>query len=126
MADVRNSQWRVYDDSSILRENYAAMQKFFQFVRDSAGPDLLEPGRTTFFPNDWLHLDDPTEQGILGTAYYAENARMTAEVAEALGDEAAASDYSKLSADTYSRRIRAMFGVSLVPACVKAWNAAPE
>lgn len=99
MITVPYSVWRSYDDTRILRENYPAMQKFFQFVRDSAGPDLLEPGRTTFFTNDWLHLDDPTEQGVLGTAYYAENARMMAEVAEALGDETAASDYSKLSAD---------------------------
>jgi alpha-L-rhamnosidase len=99
MITVPYSVWRSYGDTRILRENYPAMQKFFQFVRDSAGPDLLEPGRTTFFTNDWLHLDDPTEQGILGTAYYAENARMMAEVAEALGDETAASDYGKLSAD---------------------------
>jgi alpha-L-rhamnosidase len=99
MITVPYSVWRSYDDTRILRENYPAMRKFFQFVRDSAGPDLLEPGRTTFFTNDWLHLDDPTEQGILGTAYYAENARMMAETAKALGDEAAASEYSKLSAD---------------------------
>ncbi|ANS69697.1 rhamnosidase [Streptomyces lincolnensis] len=99
MITVPYSVWRAYDDTRILRENYPAMQKFFQFVHDSAGPDLLEPGRTTFFTNDWLHLDDPTEQGILGTAYYAENARMMAEVAKALGDDTAASDYGKLSAD---------------------------
>jgi alpha-L-rhamnosidase len=99
MITVPYSVWHSYDDTRILRENYAAMQKFFQFVRDSAGPDLLEPGRTTFFTNDWLNLDDPTEQGILGTAYYAEDARMMAEVAGALGDTAAASDYGKLSAD---------------------------
>ncbi|MFD3499449.1 family 78 glycoside hydrolase catalytic domain [Streptomyces sp. NPDC058678] len=99
LITVPYSVWRSYDDTRILRENYAAMQKFFQFVRDSAGPDLLEPGRTTFFTDDWLHLDDPTEQGILGTAYYAENARMMAEVAKALGDDAAASEYGKLSAD---------------------------
>ncbi|MHA5052185.1 family 78 glycoside hydrolase catalytic domain [Streptomyces sp. SD15] len=99
MITVPYHVWRSYDDTRILRENYPAMQKFFQFVRNSAGPDLLEPGRTAFFTNDWLHLDDPTEQGILGTAYYAENARMMAETATALGDEAAASDYSKLSAD---------------------------
>ncbi|MGI5195638.1 family 78 glycoside hydrolase catalytic domain [Streptomyces sp. CA-288835] len=99
MITVPYHVWRAYDDTSILRENYPAMRKFFQFVRDSAGADLLEPGRTTFFTNDWLHLDDPTEQGILGTAYYAENARMMAEVAKALGDDAAASEYSKLSTD---------------------------
>ncbi|WP_079140782.1 family 78 glycoside hydrolase catalytic domain [Streptomyces sp. LUP47B] len=99
MITVPYSVWHAFDDTRILRENYAAMQKFFQFVRDSAGPDLLEPGRTTFFTNDWLNLDDPTEQGILGTAYYAEDARMMAEVAGALGDTEAASDYGKLSAD---------------------------
>jgi alpha-L-rhamnosidase len=99
MITVPYQVWRSYDDTRILRENYPAMQKFFQFVRTSAGADLLEPGRTTFFTNDWLHLDDPTEQGILGTAYYAENARMMAEMAKALGDDAAAADYSRLSAD---------------------------
>ncbi|MGC4977939.1 family 78 glycoside hydrolase catalytic domain [Streptomyces sp. DT199] len=99
MITVPYHVWRSYGDTRILRDNYPAMRKFFQFVRESAGADLLEPGRTTFFTNDWLHLDDPTEQGILGTAYYAENARMMAEVAGALGDESAASDYRKLSAD---------------------------
>ncbi|MFG3721414.1 family 78 glycoside hydrolase catalytic domain [Streptomyces massasporeus] len=99
MITVPYHVWRSYGDTGILRENYPAMRKFFQFVRESAGADLLEPGRTTFFTNDWLHLDDPTEQGILGTAYYAENARMMAEVAGALGEESAASDYRKLSAD---------------------------
>ncbi|WP_213089954.1 family 78 glycoside hydrolase catalytic domain [Streptomyces umbrinus] len=111
MITVPYSVWRSYDDTRILRENYPAMRKFFQFVRDSAGPDLLEPGRTTFFTNDWLHLDDLTEQGILGTAYYAENARMMAEVAKALGDDVAASDYSKLSTD-----IRAAFTRAYVAA----------
>ncbi|MFF5314750.1 family 78 glycoside hydrolase catalytic domain [Streptomyces massasporeus] len=99
MITVPYHVWRSYGDTRILRDNYAAMRKFFQFVRESAGADLLEPGRTTFFTNDWLHLDDPTEQGILGTAYYAENARMMADVAEALGDEPSASDYRELSAD---------------------------
>ncbi|WP_078615271.1 alpha-L-rhamnosidase [Streptomyces sp. NRRL S-475] len=99
MITVPYHVWRSYGDTRILRDNYPAMRRFFQFVRESAGADLLEPGRTTFFTNDWLHLDDPTEQGILGTAYYAENARMMAETADALGDESAAADYRKLSAD---------------------------
>ncbi|MHC3471081.1 family 78 glycoside hydrolase catalytic domain [Streptomyces sp. 7R007] len=99
MITVPYHVWHSYGDTRILRENYPAMRKFFQFVRDSAGPDLLEPGRTTFFTNDWLNLDDPTEQGILGTAYFAEDARMMAEAAKALGDEAAAADYRKLAAD---------------------------
>ncbi|MEU1000339.1 family 78 glycoside hydrolase catalytic domain [Streptomyces tibetensis] len=111
MITVPYHVWRAYGDTRILRDNYPAMRKFFQFVRTSAGADLLEPGRTTFFTNDWLHLDDPTEQGILGTAYYAEDARMMAEVAGALGDETAAADYSKLSSD-----IRAAFTEAYVAA----------
>ena len=99
MITVPHSVWRAYGDTAILRENYEAMKKFFAFVRASAGPDLLEPGRTTFFTNDWLNLDDPTVQGVIGTAYFAENARMMGEVAEALGDVAAAKDHQTLSAD---------------------------
>ncbi|MEU6472657.1 glycoside hydrolase family 78 protein [Streptomyces massasporeus] len=99
MITVPYHVWRSYGDTRILRDNYPAMRKFFQFVRESAGADLLEPGRTTFFTNDWLHLDDPTEQGVLGTAYYAENARMMAEVADALGEDSEASEYRRLSAD---------------------------
>ncbi|MFJ4205724.1 family 78 glycoside hydrolase catalytic domain [Streptomyces sviceus] len=111
MITVPYHVWHSYGDTSILRENYPAMRKFFQFVRDSAGPDLLEPGRTTFFTNDWLNLDDPTEQGILGTAYFAEDARMMAEAAKALGDEAATADYRKLAAD-----IRAAFTKAYIAA----------
>ncbi|MFE5757696.1 family 78 glycoside hydrolase catalytic domain [Streptomyces massasporeus] len=111
MITVPYHVWRSYGDTRILRDNYPAMRKFFQFVRESAGADLLEPGRTTFFTNDWLHLDDPTEQGVLGTAYYAENARMMAEVAGALGEDSEASDYRKLSAD-----IRAAFTRAYVSA----------
>ncbi|MBP2330678.1 alpha-L-rhamnosidase [Kibdelosporangium banguiense] len=99
MITVPYSVWRAYGDVSILRENYDAMKKFFAFTRNSAGPDLLEPGRTTFFTNDWLNLNDPTVQGVIGTAYYAENARMMAESAQVLGDAAAANDYKALSAD---------------------------
>ncbi|MDF9811724.1 alpha-L-rhamnosidase [Streptomyces sp. SPB162] len=110
MITVPYNVWHSYDDTRILRENYPAMQKFFQFVRDSAGPDLLEPGRTTFFTNDWLNLDDPTEQGILGTAYFGEDARMMSEVAEALGDDTAASDYGKLSADIRDAFTKAYVG----------------
>jgi alpha-L-rhamnosidase len=99
MITVPYSVWHAYGDVGILRENYAAMQKFFEFVRTSAGADLLEPGRTAFFTDDWLHLNDPTVQGVLGTAYFAENARMMGEMAQALGDTAAATTYTKLSGD---------------------------
>jgi alpha-L-rhamnosidase len=99
LITVPYAVWRAYADRGILRDNYPAMRKFFEYVRTSAGPDLLEPGRTTFFTNDWLHLDDPTVQGVLGTAYFAEDARMMAEVAAALGDHTAAAEYRTLSAD---------------------------
>ncbi len=99
MITVPYSVWRAYGDTRILRENYEAMKKFFAFVRGSAGSDLLEPGRTTFFTDDWLNLGDPSVQGVIGTAYFAENARMMSEMAEVLGDTAAAKDYRALSAD---------------------------
>jgi alpha-L-rhamnosidase len=63
MITVPYSVWRAHGDVGILRENYDAMRKFFGFVRSSAGADLLEPGRTTFFTNAQRHAERPVRLG---------------------------------------------------------------
>ncbi|MFI6520316.1 family 78 glycoside hydrolase catalytic domain [Spirillospora sp. NPDC050679] len=96
--------WKAYGDTRILQDNYAAMSKFFAYAKASAGADNLETGRLTFFTGDWLHLDDPSDQGVLGTAIWAQDVRMMAEAAGALGKTAEAAEY----ADLY-QRIRSAF-----------------
>lgn len=92
---VPYATWKAWDDGQIVRENYAAMEKFLGFVRTSAGTDLIDSGRGHW--EDWLNLDDPTSVGVLGTMYYAEDARMLSEMAAAVGEDADATEYAALS-----------------------------
>lgn len=87
--------WHAHDDAAIVRENYAAMRKFMELVRDKAGDDLIDSARGNW--DDWLNLDDPTPTSVLGTAYLAEDARMMSKMAAAVGEDADAQAYADLS-----------------------------
>lgn len=96
---VPHSLWNAYGDRAVLEQNWDAMAKFFAYARASAGSDNLEPGRATWFSGDWLHLDDPSDQGVLGTAAWAQDVRMMADMAEALGKNDLAGEYRSLYQD---------------------------
>jgi alpha-L-rhamnosidase len=89
--------WHSYGDATAAREFYPEMQEFLAYVRGSAGADLIDSNRNVY--DDWLNLDDPTPAGVLGTAYFAEDARMMSEMAAALGKDADAATYAQLSED---------------------------
>lgn len=89
--------WHAQGDEAIIRQNYAMMQKFFNLVKTGAGADLIDSARGNW--NDWLNLDDSTGVDVLGTAYYAEDARMMAEMAKAIGEDEDAAEYAALSQD---------------------------
>ena len=98
---VPYSVWQATGDLQIVRANWTAMKAFFAFVRASATADgdLLEQGRSNWFSGDWLSLekvDRLEEHKVIGTAYFAENTQMMAEMAAALGDAGAAADWSAL------------------------------
>jgi hypothetical protein len=99
--------WHAFADTATVREHYPAMKRFFEFVRSSAGADLIDDARGRF--EDWLNLNDPTPSGILGTAYFAEDARMLSEMARAIGEHADADSYAALS-----NNIRAAFTSTFV------------
>ncbi|WP_255410297.1 family 78 glycoside hydrolase catalytic domain [Amycolatopsis sp. CA-128772] len=65
LITVPYAVWHAYGDAQVLRDNHDAMSRFFAYARASAGPDHLETGRLTFFTDDWLNLDDPSDQGVL-------------------------------------------------------------
>ncbi|WP_134740973.1 family 78 glycoside hydrolase catalytic domain [Nocardioides sp. 503] len=99
--------WHAHGDTAIVRENYAAMEKFLRFTEQGAGADLIDTARGNW--DDWLNLNDNTPTSVLGTAYLAENARMMSEMAAAVGEDADAEEFAQLSAD-----VRAAFADSLV------------
>jgi len=93
--------WRATGDTRILRQNWEAMRRFYAFVHASATQDgnLLEEGRSSFFSGDWLSLENVdrlAEHRVIATAYFAEDTRMMAEMAAALGDTALAAEWAAL------------------------------
>jgi alpha-L-rhamnosidase len=83
--------WRATGDTRILRRHWAAMRRFHDFVQASALADgtLQEEGRASWFSGDWLSLeavDRMREHPTIATAYFAEDTRMMAEMAAALGE----------------------------------------
>lgn len=95
--------WRATGDAHIVRRNWEAMRRFYDFVHQSAtkDQDLLEEGRSSWFSGDWLSLEGGDykrleEHKVIATAYFAENTRMMAEMAAAMGDATQAAEWSAL------------------------------
>jgi len=95
--------WRATGDTRIVRRNWDAMRRFYDFVYRSATMDgnLLEEGRSSWFSGDWLSLEGGgykrlEEHKVIATAYLAENTRMMAEMAAALGDAEQAAEWAAL------------------------------
>ncbi|MGM9486606.1 family 78 glycoside hydrolase catalytic domain [Ideonella sp. YS5] len=108
--------WRATGDARIVRSHWAAMRRFYDFVKASATVDgnLLEEGRASWFSGDWLSLegvDRLREHPTIATAYFAEDTRMMAEMAAALGDEEGAR-----SGQVLAERIRRSFARAYVQA----------
>ncbi len=101
--------WRATGDARVVRRNWDAMKRFYGFVHDSAMKDgnLLEEGRSSWFSGDWLNLegvDRLKEHRVIATAYFAEDTRMMAEMATAMGEADQAAEWAALAP-----RIRAAF-----------------
>ncbi len=107
MITVPYAVFEAYGDTDLVRQNYAAMQAFFDHVQASAGADLIDSDRNVY--GDWLNLGDDTPAGVIGTAYYAEDARMLSEMAASIGQDADAATYAQVSHD-----VRAAFADTFV------------
>ncbi|MFI8952096.1 family 78 glycoside hydrolase catalytic domain [Streptomyces sp. NPDC053750] len=90
---VPYAMYRATGDLGIVRDNWATMERFIAYVMGELGDDNIDPdlGRCGSGPcSDWLNLNDPTSRSLLSTAISAEDLRMMAELAEAIGDPDAA------------------------------------
>lgn len=101
--------WHASGDTRIVRRNWDWIRRYYGFVYASAtrDGDLLEQGRSSWFSGDWLNLegvDRLAEHRVIATAYFAEDTRMMAEMAAAIGDTAHAARWAALVP-----RIRAAF-----------------
>jgi len=96
--------YMTYDDTRIVERHYDAMARWMEYLHE-ANPDLIRNNRMGNNYGDWLSpKGDHTPKHLLATAYWAYDAKLMAEMAEATGRNEDASKYRNLN-----ERIKAAF-----------------
>lgn len=88
--------WQAYGDLDFVRPWWDHMKKFMELIctegNSHNGPDARSYG-------DWLHFNSETPTRLIGLAYRAYDARLMAEMAAALGEDAD-EEYFKVESET--------------------------
>jgi alpha-L-rhamnosidase len=87
--------WKTYGDTGIIDQHWHAMERYMAWL-DQGNPDRLwRHDRGNDF-GDWLSIAADTPKELIGTAYWAYDARLMAEMANATGRTADAERYAGL------------------------------
>ncbi|GIF22914.1 alpha-L-rhamnosidase [Actinoplanes tereljensis] len=100
--------WQRYGDLSVADEHFTAMAKYVDYLRSTAGADLIRDHETF---GDWLNVDDNTPNDLSSTAFFGWSARLLSRMAAATGRAAEAQAYG-----TLADRIGAAFTARFVAA----------
>ena len=101
--------YRTYDDTRIVERHYDAMTRWMEYLHE-ANPNLIRNNRMGNNYGDWLSpRGDHTPKHLLATAYWAYDAKLMAEMAQATGRHENAKEYSDLN-----ERIKAAFNEAYV------------
>ena len=105
------TMWKMYGDTAVLDRLFGAMTRWMDFL-ERANPDYLRARELGNSYNDWLAPgDDDTPHELLATAYWAHDAALMAEIADATGRADEAAGY---------RALRAKIGSAFADAFVAA------
>jgi alpha-L-rhamnosidase len=88
--------YKTYGDTRIVEKHYDSMSRWMKYLRE-ANPDLLRRNKMGNNYGDWLSpKGDYTPKDLLATAYWAYDAKLLAEMAEATGRREDAKGYENL------------------------------
>lgn len=86
--------WQRFGDVRVVDRHFAAMAKWVDYLRATAGSDLIRNQQTY---GDWLNVNDNTAQDLVCTAFFARSARLVARMAAATGRTSEAASYGQLA-----------------------------
>lgn len=86
--------WQRYGDLAPADRNFAALAKYVDYLRSTAGADLIRDHETF---GDWLNVDDNTPNNVSSTAFFGWSARLVSRMAAATGRTAEANSYGALA-----------------------------
>jgi len=95
--------WMHYGDTSIVREHWAAMERWMAFI-ETTNPDYLRRKSLGGNYGDHLAVVPQTPRDLIGTAYWVLVADQMSEMARAIGREADAQRYAATA-----EKVRAAF-----------------
>jgi alpha-L-rhamnosidase len=105
------TMWKMYGDTAVLRRHFSSMTAWMELL-DRTNPDQLRTRDLGNSYNDWLAPGiDSTPPELLATAYWAYDAALMAEIADAIGRADDAEEYRALQA-----KIRSAFAGAFVSA----------
>jgi alpha-L-rhamnosidase len=100
--------WQRYGDTRLMARHWDAMERYLAYLLRH-NPDLLWKARRGNDYGDWLSVGAHTPREVLATAYWAYDARLMADMADALGRADRAEHYRRLHAG-----VRAAFNAAYV------------
>jgi len=86
--------WQRYGDLAPADKHFAALARYVDYLRSTAGSDLIR-NHETF--GDWLNVDDNTPNDVSSTAFFGWSARLVSRMAAATGRTAEATRYGTLA-----------------------------
>ncbi|WP_433379182.1 family 78 glycoside hydrolase catalytic domain [Actinoplanes sp. CA-142083] len=86
--------WQRFGDLAVADRHFAAMARYVDYLRSTAGADLIR-NQATY--GDWLNVDDGTPNDVSSTAFFGWSARLVARMAAATGRTAEAASYGTLA-----------------------------
>jgi alpha-L-rhamnosidase len=81
-----------YGATDCLERHYGGMQRHLEYLRASSTDHV----RTAGVYGDWLGLEGATPKAVIGTAYFAQCARVLGWIADVLDDDHGRSEYQEL------------------------------
>jgi alpha-L-rhamnosidase len=86
--------WQRFGDLAVADQHFAAMARYVDYLRSTAGADLIR-NQDTY--GDWLNVDDGTPNDVSSTAYFGWSARLLSRMAAATGRTTEAASYGTLA-----------------------------
>ncbi|MEJ7838180.1 MAG: family 78 glycoside hydrolase catalytic domain, partial [Thermomicrobiales bacterium] len=84
--------WQKYGDTRIIEDHWPAMERWMVYLL-KWNPDYLWKNRRGNDYGDWLSIAADTDKELIGSAYFAYDARLMVQMARAIGREADAKRY---------------------------------
>ncbi|WP_226037460.1 family 78 glycoside hydrolase catalytic domain [Aquibacillus saliphilus] len=87
--------WQRYGDTRVIKENYDAMVKWIDYLKNHSNGYI----RPNTGYGDWLNINDHTPNDLIGTAYFAYSANLLSEMAIEIGENEDAAEFGQLFED---------------------------